>query len=61
MTIRPALVLSSVALLGTPLTAQYPLAPSPVLDLRTLSHDVRFGGYVSARGTERSDTATCSS
>jgi hypothetical protein len=58
MTIRPALVLSGVALLGTRLTAQYPLAPSPVLDLHTLSHDVRFGGYVSARGTERSDTAT---
>lgn len=38
--------------------APYPLAPSPVLDLRTMPHELRFGGYVSARQTLRRDTLT---
>lgn len=41
-----------------PLAAQYPLAPSPVLNLEALAREVRFGGYLSARGTERRDTTT---
>jgi len=40
------------------LAAQYPLAPSPVLDLHSLTPDVRLGGYVSVRATERRDTVT---
>ena len=40
------------------LAAQYPLAPSPVLDLSTLSPEPRFSGYVSVRQTWRDDTST---
>lgn len=40
------------------LAAQYPLAPSPVLDLTTLAPELRLSGYVSVRGTVRSDTLT---
>jgi len=36
----------------------YPLAPSPVLDLHTLSKELRLGGYVSVRETLRRDTLT---
>jgi len=36
----------------------YPLAPSPVLDLHSLSHEVRLSGYVSVRETLRRDTLT---
>jgi len=38
--------------------AQYPLAPSPVLDLHTLTRELRLSGYVSARETLRRDTLT---
>ena len=38
--------------------AQYPLAPSPVLDLHALTHELRLSGYVSARETLRRDTLT---
>lgn len=37
---------------------QYPLAPSPVLDLRTVTRELRLSGYVSARETLRRDTLT---
>jgi hypothetical protein len=40
------------------LAAQYPLSPSPVLDLQALTPELRLSGYVSARATERSDTLT---
>ncbi len=39
-------------------TSPYPLAPSPVLDLHTLSKELRLGGYVSVRETLRRDTLT---
>lgn len=41
-----------------PLAAQYPLAPTPVLDLSVLSPEPRFSGYVSVRQTWRDDTST---
>src|SRR3989442_5771800 len=45
--------------LGTSaLAAQYPLAVTPVLDVHALTPEVRLGGYVSGRGTERRDTVT---
>jgi Phosphate-selective porin O and P len=47
-------VISSVS----SLPAQYPLAPTPVLDLSSLSHEPRFSGYVSVRQTWRDDTST---
>lgn len=40
------------------LAAQYPLAPSPVLDLDALTPELRLGGYVSVRETLRRDTLT---
>jgi hypothetical protein len=40
------------------IAAQYPLAPTPVLDLSTLSREPRFSGYVSVRQTWRDDTST---
>ena len=43
---------------ATPLIAQYPLAPTPVLDLSLLSAEPRFSGYVSIRETWRHDTST---
>jgi len=38
--------------------AQYPLAPSPVLDPKSLTRELRLSGYVSARETLRRDTLT---
>ncbi len=38
--------------------AQYPLAPSPVLDPRPLNGGLRVSGYVSVRETIRSDSST---
>jgi hypothetical protein len=38
--------------------AQYPLAPTPVLDTRTFTREVRLGGYVGFRGVLRRDTLT---
>jgi len=38
--------------------AQYPLAPSPVLDLKSLTRELRLSGYVSVRQTLRRDTLT---
>ncbi len=61
MTVRAGLVLIGLVLLGKPLAAQYPLAPSPVFDLRNLTHDVRLGGYASVRQVERGDTVTFTS
>ena len=40
--------------------AQYPLAPSPVLDARPLNGGLRVSGYVSVRETIRSDSSTFS-
>jgi hypothetical protein len=36
--------------------AQYPLVPSPVLDVRTLGPTPAISGYLSVRGTERNDS-----
>ena len=52
------MVTAALLLVVQTVGAQYPLAPSPVLDLRTLTHDLRLSGYVSARETLRRDTLT---
>jgi len=39
-------------------SAQYPLAPSPVLDMKSLTRELRLSGYVSVRQTLRHDTLT---
>ncbi len=54
MVIALALLVQAAAGPASP----YPLAPSPVLDLHTLSHELRLGGYLSARQTLRRDTLT---
>ena len=54
---RYACLAALLALPGT-VFAQYQLAPSPVLDIHALTPDVRLGGYVSVRSTERRDTVT---
>jgi hypothetical protein len=57
--IAPIVVLSFVVIpTAAPLRAQYPLAPTPVLDLSLLSSEPRFSGYVSVRETWRDDTST---
>jgi hypothetical protein len=38
--------------------AQYPLAPSPVLDPRLFTSDLTIGGYLSVRETIRRDSST---
>lgn len=43
---------------AAPLAAQYPVAPSPVLALRSIPREPAFSGYVSVRTTLRDDTAT---
>ena len=49
----------ALAIGGVPsLAAQYPLAPTPVLELFTLTPEPRFSGYVSVRQTWRDDTST---
>ncbi|MGE5802079.1 MAG: hypothetical protein ACM358_07460 [Gemmatimonadota bacterium] len=47
-----------LALRAATLAAQYPLAPSPVLDLHTLAPELRLSGYLSVRATQRRDTLT---
>jgi hypothetical protein len=58
--IAPALVLTCLVAGGsvTRVAAQYPLAPTPVLDLSNLSPEPSFSGYVSVRETWRHDTST---
>lgn len=60
MTPRRLAALACSLLIGTvsSLAAQYPLAPTPVLDLSSLSPEPRFSGYVSVRQTWRDDTST---
>ena len=43
-----------------PSEAQYPLAPSPVLDSRTFGRELSLTGYISVRETFRSDSSTFS-
>ena len=52
------MVTASLFLVVQAAGAQYPLAPSPVLDLKSLTRELRLSGYVSARETLRRDTLT---
>jgi hypothetical protein len=55
--IRARLVALPLLLLAaTPLAAQYPALPSPVLDLPRLSREVRLSGYLAVRLTRRNDS-----
>ena len=57
---RPAACLSIVigALAAVPARAQYPVAPTPVINTGTLTREPRFSGYISLRETIRADTGT---
>jgi len=47
------------ALVAAPeLRAQYPLAPSPTLDVSSMSPEVKLGGYIAVRSTHRNDSTT---
>ena len=52
--VTPGLILLVMQAAG----AQYPLAPSPVLDMKSLTRELRLSGYVSVRQTLRHDTLT---
>ena len=52
--VTPGLILLVMQAAG----AQYPLAPSPVLDVKSLTRELRLSGYVSVRQTLRRDTLT---
>ena len=46
------------ALTADPAAAQYPVAPTPVLNLGSTTREPKLSGYISLRETVRSDTAT---
>ena len=52
------IALGAASLVGAPARAQYPLAPSAVLDMASLSATPQLTGYVSFRETVRRDTST---
>lgn len=54
----PLAAVTTVVFGVTPLVAQYPLSPTPVLPLGAFSPQPTFTGYVSGRETIRDDTAT---
>jgi hypothetical protein len=51
---------SALVVSATPIAAQYPLSPTPVLPFALFSPQPNFTGYVSVRETFRDDTATFS-
>ena len=54
----PAAAVILVALVASPARSQYPVAPTPVINMGSLTPEPRFSGYVSLRETLRSDTGT---
>lgn len=58
--LRLCVVLAISALATVPLAAQYPLAPSPVLNLGRLTTTPALSGYLAARQTRRQDSTTFS-
>jgi hypothetical protein len=58
--LRLCVVLAISAIAAAPLAAQYPLAPSPVLDLSRLTTTPALSGYLAARQTRRQDSTTFS-
>ncbi len=58
--IRTSLIATAFILGATASEAQYPLAPSPVLDPRASSGELHLSGYVSVRETIRRDSSTFS-
>ena len=56
---RTSLVVAGALVIATAQSqAQYPLAPSPVLDPELFSRDLTLSGYVSVRETLRGDSST---
>src|SRR5688572_4604294 len=58
--IRTSLIATAFIIGATASEAQYPLAPSPVLDPRAFSGELHLSGYVSVRETIRRDSSTFS-
>lgn len=53
-------ILTIGAVAAPPLAAQYPVAPSPVLDVSRIGPGVTLSGYFAARQTRRHDSTTFS-
>ncbi|HJU69443.1 MAG TPA: porin [Gemmatimonadaceae bacterium] len=51
---------TALVIAAEPSEAQYPLAPSPVLDAQRFTRDLSLSGYVSVRETIRGDSSTFS-
>ena len=51
-----AMLLAVGAVFAPSLRAQYPVAPTPVINMGSLTREPKFSGYVSLRETVRSDT-----
>jgi hypothetical protein len=58
--IRTSLIATAFIITATASQAQYPLAPSPVLDPRAFSGALHLSGYVAIRETIRRDSSTFS-
>jgi hypothetical protein len=58
--LRTSLIVTAFVTGAEASKAQYPLAPSPVLDPRTFRDELRLSGYVSVRETIRRDSSTFS-
>ena len=58
--IRTSFIATAFIVGATASEAQYPLAPSPVLDPRAFSGELHLSGYVSVRETIRRDSSTFS-
>lgn len=59
-TVLVAGTLPIVAAAAPPLAAQYPIAPSPVLDMSRMEPGLALSGYLAARQTRRQDSTTFS-
>jgi hypothetical protein len=55
--VRTSLIATALIVTATAAEAQYPLAPSPVIDPQTLGGELRLSGYVSVRETLRGDSS----
>lgn len=58
--VRRAMVVAASAFVLVPAAAaaQYPLVPTPVIPLGTLSSSIKLGGYVSIRDTKHGDSTS---
>ena len=56
--VASSILVMLAAMAAAPLHAQYPVAPTPVVNMGSLTREPKLSGYVSLREAVRSDTAT---